>query len=235
MSPFSTRKRWRILNTRNYHQWREPQIYICIITLSSITLLFSLNLPPIPNVSFALSCKWYSRWWLEPFWRVIAFQCISHVYWRYLLLFNHYVMSDSFAAPWIFSCQALLSMGFSRQEYWSGLPFPPPGDLPNPGIKPMSPALAGRFFTTELPPRKPILEVHMLLNSVFLLLIFLLLQSGFRQVPRRVGEISSPILGRNTCIISIHSLKNILHLREKKKHRKLCQWNKFGSACPDAQ
>ena len=46
-------------------------------------------------------------------------------------------------------------MGFSRQEYWSGLPFPPPGDLPNPGIKPVSPALAGRFFTTE-PPGKPI-------------------------------------------------------------------------------
>ena len=46
--------------------------------------------------------------------------------------------------------QAPLSMGFSRQEYWSGLPFPPPGDLPNPGIKPaslMSPALAGRSFT----------------------------------------------------------------------------------------
>ena len=37
--------------------------------------------------------------------------------------------------------QALLSMGFSRQEYWSGLPFPPPGDLPNPGIEPGSPAL----------------------------------------------------------------------------------------------
>ena len=51
----------------------------------------------------------------------------------------------------------------------------------------------------------------MFLNSVFLLLIFLLLQGGFRQVPRRVGEISSPILGGNTCIISIRSLKNILH------------------------
>ena len=45
-------------------------------------------------------------------------------------------------------------MGFSRQEYWSGLPFPSPGDLPDPGIKPASPALAGRFFTTE-PPGKP--------------------------------------------------------------------------------
>ena len=45
--------------------------------------------------------------------------------------------------------QASLSMGFSRQEYWSGLPFPPPGDLPDPGIKPVSPALAGGFLTTE--------------------------------------------------------------------------------------
>ena len=52
-----------------------------------------------------------------------------------------------------------LFMGFSRQEYWSGLPFPPPGDLPNPGIQPESPespALAGRFFTTE-PPGLPAL------------------------------------------------------------------------------
>ena len=48
--------------------------------------------------------------------------------------------------------QALLSMEFSRQEYWSGLPFPPPGNLPDPGIKPTSlasPALAGRFFTSS--------------------------------------------------------------------------------------
>ena len=48
--------------------------------------------------------------------------------------------------------QAPLSMGFSRQEYWSGLPCPPPGDLPNPGIEPVSltfPALAGGFFTTS--------------------------------------------------------------------------------------
>ena len=43
--------------------------------------------------------------------------------------------------------QAPLSTGFSRQEYWGGLPFPPPGDLPDPGTEPMSPALAGRFFT----------------------------------------------------------------------------------------
>ena len=53
--------------------------------------------------------------------------------------------------PRTVACQAPLSMGFSRQEYWSGLPCPPPGHPPNPGIKPgslMSPALAGGFFTT---------------------------------------------------------------------------------------
>ena len=57
-----------------------------------------------------------------------------------------------FATPRTIACQAPLSMGFSKQEYWSRLPFPPPGDLPKPGIAPMSlisPALAGRFFTTS--------------------------------------------------------------------------------------
>ena len=51
--------------------------------------------------------------------------------------------------PWTIAHQAPPSMGFSRQEYWSGLPFPLPGDLPDPGIKPVSPALADGFFTTE--------------------------------------------------------------------------------------
>ena len=51
-----------------------------------------------------------------------------------------------FATPWTVAHQVLLSMKFSRQEYWSGLPFPPPGDLPNSGIEPVSPALAGGVF-----------------------------------------------------------------------------------------
>ena len=57
-----------------------------------------------------------------------------------------------FVTPWIVAHQASLFMGFSRQECWSGLPFPPPGDLPDPGIEPespASPALAGEFFTTS--------------------------------------------------------------------------------------
>ena len=56
-----------------------------------------------------------------------------------------------FATPWTVAHQAPTSMGFSRQEYWSGLPFPSLGNLPDPGIEPASPALAGGFFTTELP------------------------------------------------------------------------------------
>ena len=55
-------------------------------------------------------------------------------------------MSDS-ATPWTVAHQAPLSMGFSRLEYWSGLPFPSPGDLPNPGMEPRSPALQADFFT----------------------------------------------------------------------------------------
>ena len=73
---------------------------------------------------------------------------------RKALLFSRQVVSDSFVTPWTIARQAPLSMGFLRQEYWSGLPFPSLGDLPTPGIKPASPALAGRFFTTE-PPEKP--------------------------------------------------------------------------------
>ena len=59
--------------------------------------------------------------------------------------------------PWTEARQAPLSIGFPRQDYWlllSGLPFPSPRDLPNPGFEPTSPALAGRFFTTE-PPETP--------------------------------------------------------------------------------
>ena len=71
------------------------------------------------------------------------------------------VMSDS-AAPWTGPHQTLLSMGFPRQEYWSGLPFPSPGKLLDPRIEPtslVSPALAGGFFTTE-PPGKPYVHIY---------------------------------------------------------------------------
>ena len=62
---------------------------------------------------------------------------------------------NSFATPWTIAHQAPLSIGFPRQEYWGGLPFPSSGNLPDPGIEPSSPAFTGRFFTAE-PPGKPI-------------------------------------------------------------------------------
>ena len=69
-----------------------------------------------------------------------------------------------FAIPWTIAHQAPLSVGFSRQEYWIGLPCPPPRNLPNPGIEPsslMSPALAGGFFTTRATWEAPTLNTCM--------------------------------------------------------------------------
>ena len=71
---------------------------------------------------------------------------------------NHFSPIQLFVTPWTVAHQAPLSMGFSRQEYWSGLLLPPPGDIPDLRIEPMSltsPAMAGTFFTTShrsLPP-----------------------------------------------------------------------------------
>ena len=79
-------------------------------------------------------------------------RCCSHVWF--------------FETLWTVACQAPMSMGFSRQEYWSGLSFPSPGDLPDTRIEPTSlMSLAGRFFTS-LPPGKPLL-----LNTVHLLIV----------------------------------------------------------------
>ena len=67
-------------------------------------------------------------------------------------MLSHFSHVQLFVTLWTVACQVPLSMRFSRQEYWSGLPFPPPGNLPNPGIEPTSPmfpTLAGRFFTTS--------------------------------------------------------------------------------------
>ena len=58
-------------------------------------------------------------------------------------------LCPTLATPWTIACQAPLSMGFSRQIYWSGLPFPSPGDLPDPGIEPRSPALQAYSLPTE--------------------------------------------------------------------------------------
>ena len=78
--------------------------------------------------------------WEKPLWR----QCEC--------MLSHFSRAWLFSTLWTVTCQAPLSMGFSRKEYWSGLPCPPPGDLPHPGIRALSlmfPVLANMFFTTS--------------------------------------------------------------------------------------
>ena len=86
-----------------------------------------------------------------------------------------------FGTPWTVAYQAPQSMEFSRQEYWSGLPFPSPGDLSNPGIKPGSPALQADALTSE-PPGKPTFlliliqcSVRHILHTYLLLFLFVCL------------------------------------------------------------
>ena len=75
-------------------------------------------------------------------------------------------MFDSLAIPDNVASQAPLFMRFPRREYWSGLPFPSAGDLPDPGIKAVSPALIGRFFTTE-PPGKTYNDMKHIICNIY--------------------------------------------------------------------
>ena len=84
-------------------------------------------------------------------WLMSVFPTILESPWKWKWKLSHVRL---FATPWTVACQAPPSMGFSRQEYWSGLPFPSPGDLSNPGIEPGSPALQADALTSE-PPGKP--------------------------------------------------------------------------------
>ena len=78
-------------------------------------------------------------------------QKLLHFPFSLLCLVAQSCPSGLFVTSWTIACQASLSKGFPREEYWSGLPFPSPGGLPDPEIKLVSPALAGRFFTTSHP------------------------------------------------------------------------------------
>ena len=73
-------------------------------------------------------------------------------------------LCPTLATPWTVACQAPLSMGFSRQEYWSGLPFPSPEDLPYPGIKPGSSSLKADSLPTELQGKPQKNQCHKLNN-----------------------------------------------------------------------
>ena len=111
--------------------------------------------------------------------------------------------------PWTIAHQAPVSMGFSRQEYWSGLPFPSPGDLPEPGVEPASSVLVGRFFTVEAP-GKPSCLVTVHYDSVSLRILCLLLMS----IP--LPESESP----DFCMLFMLSF---VIAGKKKKEQKLCR------------
>ena len=107
-----------------------------------------------------------------------------------------------FATPWTVACQASLSMEFSRQEYWSGLPFPSPGDLPGPGVEPtfLAPcALTGRFSTSESP-GKPGKSYHVTQQSHSL------------WIPKRIENICP----QRNLYINIH--RSIIHNSQKQKN-----------------
>ena len=100
-----------------------------------------------------------------------------------------------FATPWTVARQAPLSMGFSRQGYWSGLPFPSPGDLPNPGIEPGSPALQADALSSEPPGKpQPLVNTVTTLIRVYLLMIF---QLGFNLTEDSLTV--SDVLGLSVC------------------------------------
>ena len=105
----------------------------------------------------------------------------------HLLRLEHCARAQSCPAlchPWTVAPHAL-SMAFPKQEHWNGLPRPSPGELPNPGIKPRSPALAGRFFTTKAP-RKPKMKWS---NSIFNQQTCLYPQNNYFLIPHPLGLI----------------------------------------------
>ena len=121
-----------------------------ILKSSDITLLISVFI--VKAMVFAVAMYRCENWTMKKdecqrtdvfkLWWIHSFACVL----------SHFSHVQLFATQWTVVCQVPLSMGFSRQEQWTGLPFPPPGDLPNPDIEPASlmfPALAGRFFTTS--------------------------------------------------------------------------------------
>ena len=93
-----------------------------------------------------------------------TFPNLTQLSWNMCLCVQSFSQVQLFATTWTAAHQAPLSMGFSRQEYWSGLPFPPPGDLPHPGNEPTSPAL--QAYSLPLRPRgSPSWNIGMILTA----------------------------------------------------------------------
>ena len=113
-------------------------------------------------------------------------------------------MSDSFVAR-----QAPLSLEFPGQEYWSGLPFPSPGDLPDPGIKPTSPAVSGRFFTLESleKPKAGLAAINLSLIEIRQIFSFLYALLSLAPKSYKIWRENCHMLGFQAALI-IHSAKS---------------------------
>ena len=127
---------------RPHPVWEGPRMHArpCLLGLLFFLTSSLLSLTPVIPSSFYSPVLFLS---LLPSYKHVLF-----------LLFSHQVVSDS-CSPMDCSLPGFSVHGISQQEYWSGLPFPSPGGLPNPETRPVPPTLAGRFFTTE-PPEKPL-------------------------------------------------------------------------------
>ena len=142
----------------SYNPFSKQQILITLEFRSCYSQFKSCQgLPTALKIHFhTLDCKALYIRVLIYF--LLHFMSYSNLF-LFVLLFSHQSCPTVLWPPRTTACQVPLSVGFSRQEYWSGLPFLSPGDLPNSGIKPMSPALAGGFFTIK-PPGKRLLVFY---------------------------------------------------------------------------
>ena len=133
---------WKFLITRNRSSWRYRQ------KVSKLWKCFYLASPHMvsPEPDLNLPSSFPTQAPRGQFLHHMAHQSQENVYDQ--IVFSCSVMSNSFATPWTEAHHTPLSMGFPRQEYWTRLPFSSPGDLPDPGINPASPALRGIFYTT---------------------------------------------------------------------------------------
>ena len=125
-----------------------------------------------------------------------------------------------FATPWTVVYQAPPSMGFSRQEYWSGLPFPSPGDLPDPGIEPGSPTLQADALTSEPPGKPDIMYIYIIYCIYIIKYVIGVLTFSLSMIPWRFIHVvicvihSFLLLSRIPCehttvCLAIHSWKDI--------------------------
>ena len=168
---------------------------------TSLYFSWSAPLPSHPPTwpsptTFCFNWRWYLRGYLGVFLRFFSVILVSPIFtWGMrVCVASHFSHIQLFSTVGTVAHKAPLCMGFSRQEYWSGLLYPPPGDLPDPGIKPVSltsSALAGGFFTTRTTWEGLTWDIHVNKSlCIFLLLIFLLLRrmrwAGLTQEPRRV-------------------------------------------------